>query len=186
MPQPKIAPYGSWKSPIAADLIVADSVGLGEVAIDGDDVYWTEMRPSEGGRYVLVRRAPDGQVSDVTPPQFNARTTVHEYGGGAFAVADGVVYFSNFADQRLYRQDPGGQPRPLTPQVDLRYADGDIDRRRGRIVCVREDHTAQGREAVNTLVSVDLNTGGPGEVLVSGNDFYAFPRLSPTARGWRG
>ena len=179
MAGPNIAPYGSWKSPITADLIVADSVGLGEVAIDGDDVYWTEMRPSEGGRYVLVRRTPDEQVSDVTPPPFNARTTVHEYGGGAFAVADGVVYFSNFADQRLYRQDPDGQPRPLTPQVDLRYADGDVDHRRGRMVCIREDHTARGGEAVNTPVTLDLDTGGPGEVIVSGNDFYAFPRLSP-------
>ena len=118
-------------------------------------------------------------ASEVTPAPFNARTTVHEYGGGAFAVADGVVYFSNFADQRLYRQDPGGQPRPLTPQVDLRYADGDVDRRRRRMVCVREDHTARGREAVNTLVTLDLDTGGPGEVIVSGNDFYAYPRLSP-------
>ncbi len=178
MNAPNVAPYGSWKSPITADLIVADSVGLGDMAIDGDDIYWTEMRPSEGGRYVLVRRAPDGGTEDVTPPPFNARTTVHEYGGAAFAVADGVVYFSNFADQRLYRQDPGKQPRPLSPEVDLRYADGDVDRSRGRMVCVREDHTAEGREAVNTLVGVDLDRGGPGEVLVSGNDFYAYPRLS--------
>jgi dipeptidyl aminopeptidase/acylaminoacyl peptidase len=104
---------------------------------------------------------------------------VHEYGGGAFVVADGTVYFSNFTDQRLYRQDPGCKPRPITPDVDLRYADGVIDRRRGRMICVREDHTDAGREAVNTLVSLDLKDGKGGQVLVSGNDFYSSPRLSP-------
>ena len=179
MAGPQVAPHGSWKSPITADLIVAGSIGLGQIALDGEDVYWVETRPVEDGRSVLVRRTPDGQTSDVTPPPFNVRTRVHEYGGGAFAVADGVVYFSNFADQRLYRQEAGGQPYPITPEEDLRYADGDIDHRQGRMVCVREDHTAGGREPINTLVSLDLERGGAGEVLVSGNDFYSSPRISP-------
>ena len=179
MAGPRVAPHGSWKSPITSDLIVSDSIVIAEIALDGDDMYWVEMRPGEGGRCVLVRRTPDGQTSDVTPPPFNVRTRVHEYGGGAFAVADGVVYFSNFADQRLYRQEAGGQPAPITPEEDLRYADGDIDRRRGRMVCVREDHTVGGREPINTLVSLDLERGGAGEVLMSGNDFYSSPRISP-------
>src|SRR5436305_11242326 len=145
----QIAPYGFWKSPITSDRIVAEVVGLGEIRLDGEDVYWAEMRPGEGGRSVIVRRTPDGTRSDQTPPPFNVRTRVHEYGGGAFTVHDGVIYFSNFSDQRLYRQDPGEAPRPITPEGEWRYADGVMDSRRGRMICVREDHTGPGREPVN-------------------------------------
>ncbi|UCG81211.1 MAG: S9 family peptidase, partial [Desulfobacterales bacterium] len=86
MTEPKVAPYGSWKSPITSDLIVAETIGLGQIVLDGQDVYWTEMRPTEGGRYVVVKRSSDGKTADVTPPAFNVRTRVHEYGGGAFVV----------------------------------------------------------------------------------------------------
>ena len=179
MAGPKVAPYGSWRSPITSDLIVSESIGLGQIAIDGDDIYWLEMRPAEGGRNVLVRRSPNGRIADVTPPPYDVRTRVHEYGGGAFVVSDGIVYFSNSADQRLYRHRAGSRPHPLTPEVDLRYADGVIDRLRRRMICVREDHTVAEGEVVNTVVSLDLERGGPGEVVVSGNDFYSTPRLSP-------
>ena len=179
MTEPTIAPYGSWKSPITSDLIVSESIGLGQIVVEGADVHWIEMRPGEAGRNVIVRRTPDGKMTDVNPQPFNARTRVHEYGGGVFAVMDGTVYFSNFDDQRLYRQAPGEQPQPLTPPIAMRYADGVVDRVRGRLICVREDHTVADREAVNTIVSVKLTGGDAGEILVSGNDFYAFPRLSP-------
>jgi hypothetical protein len=99
-----IAPYGSWKSPITTDRVIAGGIGLGQIVLDGADIYWTEQRPSEGGRNVIVRCTPDSKLTDMTPTPFNARTRVHEYGGGAFAVADGAIYFSNFSDQRLYRQ----------------------------------------------------------------------------------
>jgi dipeptidyl aminopeptidase/acylaminoacyl peptidase len=178
MAQPKVAPFGSWKSPITSDLIVSETIWPGESALDGDDIYWSEMRPAEGGRYVIVRRAPDGRIADITPPGFNVRTTVHEYGGGAYVVDSGTVYFSNFADQRLYRQDPGAAPRPITPEGDLRYADGVLDRRRGRLICVREDHTGAG-EAVNAIVAIALDGGRAAELLVQGRDFYSTPRLSP-------
>jgi dipeptidyl aminopeptidase/acylaminoacyl peptidase len=177
MSEPKTAPYGSWKSPITSDLIVSATIGLGFVAPDGEDLYWLEVRPTEGGRNVLVRRRPSGAVEDVTPPPFNVRTRVHEYGGGACLVRDGVVYFSNFGDQRLYRQEVGAEPRPLTRLDGMRYADAVLDGPRGRLICVREEHTGSG-EAVNTIVSIDVETGAE-EVLVSGNDFYSFPRLSP-------
>ena len=177
---PTIAPYGSWKSPITPDLIVQDSVGLGPVQLDGDDIYWVEMRPDEGARNVIVRRTPDGSTEDVNPPPFNVRTRVHEYGGLCFWVSDGVVFFVNFADQRVYRQEPGGQPTPITPDgVDIRYADGMIDAHRNRLVCVREDHRDAGREAVNTIVAIDLDQGGEGAVLISGSDFYGYPSVSP-------
>jgi dipeptidyl aminopeptidase/acylaminoacyl peptidase len=178
MSEPRNSPYGAWESPITPELITAKGVGLREAAVDGGDTYWIEGRPLEGGRAVLVRRAADSAIADATPPPFYVRTRVHEYGGGAYVVADGVVWFSNFADQRLYRQDPGAAPRPLTPAVDLRYADAVIDRRRGRLVAVREDHRPQDREAINTIAALDAERGGEGEVLVSGNDFYSNPRLS--------
>src|SRR5947209_15574389 len=141
MAERKTVPYGSWKSPITSDLIVREAVGLGQTAIDGEDIYWTELRPSEGGRIVIVRRSPNGRTTDVNPAPFNARTKVHEYGGGSYVVDRGTVFFSNFADQRLYRIDPGSEPRPITPKGKLRYADGEIDQRRGLMFCVREDHT---------------------------------------------
>ena len=174
-----LAPYGSWKSPITSDLIVTGTIGLGEITLDGNDTYWIESRPSEGGRNVIVRRTADGDTADVTPPGFNARTTVHEYGGGAYFVDAGTVYFSNFADQLLYRQAPGEPPRPITSTVRMRYADGVIDHRRNLAYCVREDHTGGGRDAINTLVKINLEGDSSGELIVSGNDFYSSPRLSP-------
>ncbi len=179
MNEKKIAQYGSWKSPITSDLIVSATIGLGQIAIDGDDICWVETRPAEKGRYVVVKRAPDGHTADLTPTPFNARTRVHEYGGGSFVVSDGVIWFSNFADQRLYRKDAGAEPLAITPEAELRYANGEIDCFRHRMICVREDHTVAGSEAVNTIVSLPLDGAGEQRVIVSGNDFYSSPRLSP-------
>ena len=177
---PAIAPCGSWESPITSDLIVQDAVTLGSIQLDGDDVYWVEIRPGEGGRNVIVRRTPDGAAGDVSPVPFNVRTRVHEYGGLCFWVTGGVVWFVNYADQRVYRQAPGTAPAALTPAgMDLRYGDGMVDRTRNRLVCVREDHRAAGREAVNTIVGLDLAGGGAGDVLVEGSDFYGCPAVSP-------
>ena len=174
-----VAPYGSWKSPITADVIVSETSRFGGLALDGEVVYWVESRPAEAGRYIIVQRTPDGRTVDVTPAPFNARTRVHEYGGGAFVVSAGTIYFSNFTDQRLYCQRPGSTPYPITPNAPLRYADGIIDRRRNRLICVREDHTDVEHEAVNSIVAVKLSDSPDVQVLVSGRDFYASPRLSP-------
>lgn len=179
-----VAPYGSWKSPITPDLILADAVGLAQPILDGQDVYWIEMRPSEGGRSVIVKHTSDGQLMDMIASPFNARTRVHEYGGGDFTVSEGTVYFSNFADQRLYCLTPGSpsQPEPITPDEQMRYADGIIDRQRGHMICIREDHTVEGREAVNTLVSLALDGSGQIQILASGNDFYSSAKLSPDGK----
>ena len=173
-----VSPYGSWKSPITSDLIVSGTVGLGQIAIDGDDIYWIEGRPSEAGRSVIVRRTPDGKITDVTPPPFNVRTRAHEYGGSSFVVAGGVVYFSHFADQRIYCQALDSQPEPLTPTANCRYADVIVDKQRNRLICVREDHAGEG-EAVNTIVSINLADGEDIQILTQGDDFYASPSLSP-------
>lgn len=172
------APYGTWESPITADLIASDTVRLGDIHIDRGNIYWVEMRPDEAGRYVIMVRTSDGKTADVTPPPFNARTRVHEYGGGSYIVFEGTVYFSHFKDNRLYIQEPGMMPRPLTPEGEMRYADLVVDRRHNRLLCVREDHSGEG-EAVNTLVAISLSDPDEGQVLVSGNDFYASPRISP-------
>jgi dipeptidyl aminopeptidase/acylaminoacyl peptidase len=190
MRTPQAAPYGSWSSPITSDLIVASTIGLSGILLDGSDVYWLEARPQENGRSVIVRRAADGTLVEVTPPwtgadekAFSVRTRVHEYGGGAYLVGDGVVYFCNDADQRLYRQERGETPVAITPDParprGLRYADGVLDARRGRMIWVREDHTAAAVEPVNTLVEIRLDGAQPQQVLQSGRDFYAAPRLSP-------
>jgi len=177
---PKIAPYGSWKSPITSDLIVEGSVGLSQPLFEGNNTYWIEMRPKEAGRNVIVRRNADGVCADVNPPPFNARTRVHEYGGGDYIVSGEIVYFSNFSDQRLYRQDGPNAPEALTAPGEMRYADACLDQARGRLICVREDHTRAGAEAANSIVSIFTEPGNEyGVVLVEGNDFYSTPRLSP-------
>ncbi|HYJ24014.1 MAG TPA: prolyl oligopeptidase family serine peptidase [Acidimicrobiia bacterium] len=166
--------YGTWDSPISAADTVGGIVDFGQIAADGDNLYWLEGRPSEGGRQVLVRRDDSGQIGDITPQPIYVRTQVHEYGGGAFIVDHGRVAYSELTDQRLYLLGHG----PITPEPSmpgaLRYADGRFlpD---GSIVCVRESH-GDG-EAVNEIVRIDPDTREV-EVLVTGRDFYASPRPS--------
>jgi hypothetical protein len=185
----KTAAYGSWKSPITSDL-VAQSITLSEARFDGEDVYWLEGRPQGSGRLVVVRASTvNGHATDVTSKPYNARTRVHEYGGASWLVADGDVYFSNFADGRLYRQPSNSShpvpltPAPAVPERQWRFADGVIDRSRQRWIGVREDHAGDG-EPINTVVAVDLHQPGreSGRVLVGGHDFLAAPRLSPDGR----
>jgi dipeptidyl aminopeptidase/acylaminoacyl peptidase len=173
-------PYGSWRSPVTAELIVSSTIGLGSPIPDGDDVYWLEGRPMEGGRQVLVRRRPDGSTADITPAPYNVRTRVHEYGGGSFAVRDGHAYFVNFADQHLYHVAPGGSPEALVGTGGLRFADFAIDKRRRLLFAVREDHTGGG-EAVNTVISISLDSGELS-LVAQGHDFFSTPRLSPDGR----
>jgi dipeptidyl aminopeptidase/acylaminoacyl peptidase len=176
------APYGSWRSPITASAVAAGSLGLGAIVVDGGDLYWAEGRPEEGGRVVIVRQGADGATRDVIPAPYNARTRVHEYGGGAYAVRDGTIYFSHFGDNRVYRVDPGGAPRAITPADARRYADLVIDGPRGRLLAICEDHSQAGREAVNTLVALDAAGERAPQTLAAGHDFYSSPALSPDGR----
>ncbi|MBB3086434.1 prolyl oligopeptidase family serine peptidase [Geodermatophilus sabuli] len=185
MPTSTGIPYGSWPTPITSELVVRAAARLGEVAVDGDDVWWSESRPGEGGRSALVRRGADGRTADALPPPWNARTRVHEYGGGAWTVTDGVLWFVDFADQRLYRLDPGAaEPVAVTAEPDrsagVRYAD--LQLVPGGVLAVRETHTAGGAAAdvVNEVVRVGAD--GTSEVLVTGPDFVSDPRPSPDGR----
>jgi dipeptidyl aminopeptidase/acylaminoacyl peptidase len=178
-----VQPCGTWRSPITAALVAAQGLRLSGVSLDADDIYWLEGRPDEGGRVAIVRWR-DGERADATPPGFSARTRVHEYGGGAYAVRRGIAYAANFADQRVYRIaiDAGSPPEPLTPEGPWCYADLQVDERRGRLIGVREDHTAGAQDALTTLVAIPAATSGAPPhptVLLSGYDFYSTPRLSP-------
>jgi dipeptidyl aminopeptidase/acylaminoacyl peptidase len=179
----QLAPFGSWKSPITADAIVADSIGLSSIVLDGTDIYWLESRPQEAGRNVVVRRTKDGKISDVTPLEYNVRTRVHEYGGAAYTVLNQQVYFSNNSDNCLYVQDLQGdnpeQVRQLTHDKTKRYADLTIDPHRQRLICVQEEHDSSELEPLNTIVSIGLTKTDDISVMVGGCDFYAAPRLSP-------
>ena len=176
-----VAPFGTWTSPITPQDVAAAALRLGSVVVDGDDIYWIEGRPAEGGRSVIVSRDGRGRIADVTPQGTDVRTRVHECRRRrVHAVSRGNVDYSEFADQRIYRLGPQGQPEPLTPAGDWYFADWSVDVFRERLVAVREDHTVRGREAMTTLVSVPF-AGEPtsGTVVVSGHDFYATPRFSP-------
>jgi dipeptidyl aminopeptidase/acylaminoacyl peptidase len=184
-----VAPYGSWRSPIEAAAVARGWIGPSEIQVDGDALWWLEHRPDEGGRQVVCCREPGGAVITVTPPGFSARTTAHEYGGGACLVRGGTAWFSSFADQRLYRQAPGGAPEPVSPVPavpgGLRYADACITPDGAWLVCVRERHEGDDSgKVVNDLVAVPADGDGSAGpwVLSSGRDFYAAPRLSPDGR----
>ncbi|SDH09998.1 S9 family peptidase [Klenkia brasiliensis] len=175
-------PFGSWPTPITSELVVRAAARLGEVAVDSGDVWWAESRAAEGGRTVLVRRSPDGTTTDLLPAPWNARTRAHEYGGGAWTVADGTVWFTDFADQRLYRVVPGGDPEPLTPEPaipsGIRFADLSVTPG-GQVLCVRETHAASGAAADVVHEVVTVAPDGTTEVLVTGPDFVSGPRLGP-------
>jgi dipeptidyl aminopeptidase/acylaminoacyl peptidase len=183
---PEVLPYGSWRTPVTSAVVVASAVGLYEVLVDGEDVLWSELRPAEGGRTELVRRAPDGGTTDLLPEGQDARSGVHEYGGGAWWVRDRVVWFAAWDDQRLYRLDPvtGAAealvPEPAAPRGD-RYADGDLTPDGEWIACVREHHPPGGGpvDVGNEIVRLAAHRPSTPQVLVSGPDFVTSPRFSP-------
>jgi len=153
------------------------AVGLGPVMLDGDAVYWTEQRPWEQGRSVLVRRDRDGTVRDLTPAPYNVRSKVHEYGGGAMTVGLGGAWFVDARDQRIYRAEGEDRTiRPITQATGAGYADLQLDAGRERLIAVSETPKAGG-EAENRLVSISFT--GAITPLVEGADFYAMPVLSP-------
>jgi dipeptidyl aminopeptidase/acylaminoacyl peptidase len=183
MSERRHAPYGSWASPISAEMLAVAGVGLSEPLLSDGFAYWRESRPDEAGRNVVVRGDPWSEPQDVTPPGFDARTTVHEYGGGSYSVHRGTVFFSNFADQRLYRQASGAEPVPITGATDgrQRFADGSITADGTWWIGVRERHAEPDvpSTVVNDLVALPTDGSADPTVLAEGRDFYSNPVMSP-------
>jgi dipeptidyl aminopeptidase/acylaminoacyl peptidase len=180
----KPAPFGTWRSPIAAADLARSAISLNYVQVGSGVPYWVESRPTESGRYVIVTLGADGRIVERTPAGFNARTRVHEYGGRPYALGRGEIYFTNFADQRLYVQRANTSPVALTPE-GYRYADFELVPSARRLLAVREDHTGPG-EPENAIVAVDLEPSDAGRstehVLFANTDFVAYPRASADGR----
>jgi dipeptidyl aminopeptidase/acylaminoacyl peptidase len=170
--------FGSWTSPITADAVVAETESLLEPRIDGDNIYWIEGRPLEKGRNVVVARAADGTVRDITPSPFDARSQVYSYGGGAYAVNDSVVYFVNVGDNQIYQQVAGGAPAKITSHPNCLFSDICVDVRRNRLIAIREERpNGDVINAIHMLVAIDIATGREA-TLDSAYDFYSSPTLN--------
>jgi dipeptidyl aminopeptidase/acylaminoacyl peptidase len=177
------APYGTWESPITAEMVAGSGVSLFAPWLEDGVAWWLEGRPIEGGRVVLVRGGA-GEAADVTPTEFNVRTMVHEYGGGAYCLHDGTVYFSNFDDGWLYRQAPGEAPAAISPDVEgrrHRYADGRVTADGRLWIGIRERHEGSGRpdQVVNELIAIPTDGSSEPRIVAGGRDFYSNPRISP-------
>ncbi|CAD5991512.1 prolyl oligopeptidase family serine peptidase [Agreia sp. COWG] len=192
-----IAPFGSWTSPISAEALAGSGHPVGAGAYVGDEIWWQELRPTEGGRISIRRAGGAGEPEDVLPAPWNARTRVHEYGGGAWAVAEladtpPALVFSNFDDQRVYRLDvdvtgdvtgdaAAAVPVPLTPSdAGMRFAE--LQLRGDEIIAVRETHA--GDALSRDIVAIPLDgtaASDPSRIrsIVAGSHFVAFPRVSP-------
>ncbi len=178
-----VVPFGAWPSPFAIELLTRGAIVFGEIGAAGGRRWWLEGRAEEGGRQVLVLLGADGSATRLTPEGFNARCRVHEYGGGAYLLADEVVVVSDFGTGRLHRITAPEVLEPLTPEGHAwRFADLSVDRARNRILAIREDHDpdtlARHGEAENAVVAIDLGSGEVS-VLAEGSDFFSSPRLSP-------
>jgi dipeptidyl aminopeptidase/acylaminoacyl peptidase len=183
---PTVAPYGAWSSPISAELVARAGTRLTGGWLAQGTAWWLEGRPAENGRVVLMKSERGGEPVDVVPQGFNVRTMVHEYGGGAYVVHDGVVFCSQFDDQRLYRIDPGAEPTPITAEVPgatHRYADGRVTEDGGLWIGVRERHEGESsRDVINELVAIPTNGSGEPKIIAGGRDFYSSPRIAPDGR----
>ncbi len=181
MTGPTVTPFGEWPSPITAASLVSGAVGISECCVDGDDVWWAEARPDEGGRTALIRWR-DGAAEEVTPADAYVRTLVHEYGGGSWWVDNGVAYYVDLSDQRLRRLVPGREPVFLTAEPDaprrVRFADFRIDAEGSFVIAVRETHHDD-REPTNDLVAIPTDGSMEMRDLWGGTDFVSSPRLSP-------
>lgn len=201
--EPEPTTYGCWPSPVTAQMLTRPSLALAEIQADDAACWWSESRPGEGGRTQLVRRDEFGGRVDVLPEGYDARTLVHEYGGGAWTVDAGTVVFSNLVDQRIYRLDPGtAEPVVISPAPEsekgLRYGDLHVVSGPGWagsrwVLAVRESHEPmaleRNGEPVNEIVAVPLDGSAADDasdvvVLVTGPDFVSSARTHDGRLAW--
>jgi dipeptidyl aminopeptidase/acylaminoacyl peptidase len=164
-------------------MVARAGTGLSNVWLVDGVAWWLESRPAEAGRVVLMRADPGAEPRDVTPDGFSVRTRVHEYGGGAYCAQGETVYFTNHADQRLYRQDPEQEPVAITPDVPghrHRYADGRVTGDGRLWIGIRERHEGtRPEEVVNELVALPTDGSSDPVPIAAGRDFYSNPRIAP-------
>ena len=174
-------PLGCWPSAISAELVAGKSLRLGALQADKGSLYWSESRPDEGGRGVILRAGPDGCVSDMLPAPWSARSKVHEYGGGEFLASSGRIFFVEAGDQDIFELIPDEAPKRLTNEQNMRFADMAFDASRNRLIAIAERHEAGSHNPENLLVSISLDAGEVSAVqtLSEGRDFYATPRIGP-------
>ncbi|MDR0959042.1 MAG: prolyl oligopeptidase family serine peptidase [Propionibacteriaceae bacterium] len=187
MEETMIAPAGSWPSPVTPADLAGSSVRLGGGFADGGDLYWLVGDPRDRGRVAVFRRH-DGVVAEVAPG-LDARSRVHEYGGGAAAARDGVVVLTDALSGRVHVVDEGSVPRPITPaDSPWRYggfALAPVAPGKPRlVVCVREDHSDANAEPVDALVVLDLDSDNAtgGGIFAIGADFYHTPWVGDDGR----
>lgn len=174
---PSTQPYGSWKSPITSSTLVESAIKLGDITIDGNTVYWNEIRPSEKGRSVVVKW-DQSQGIDINQDPYNVRTRVHEYGGGSYTVHEGTLYFTNFKDQHFYSLSPDGTIKQLTTADNKRYANPVYDPEDNLIYAIEETHNSE-TDVINSLVAIDAEGKLEVQTLHSGHDFYSSIALNP-------
>lgn len=175
-----IAPYGEWRSPVTSELVAAGHMRLAQPTLCGKGIYWLETRSTEQGRNTLMRAEPASEPTELTASPFNVRTRAHEYGGGAYLIADERAWFVNDADQCIYelrfQNEPRHEPRRLTEPDELRFADLILDVRHDRLIAIAEDHGHRGQPK-NSLVAISLADGDVA-VLAEGFDFFSSPTLT--------
>jgi hypothetical protein len=195
--------YGSWSSPLTAQSVSLDSGDMNFLRANSSGVFFINSVDGKKDKQAVWHLSSNGELNRLTPTNYNVRSRVHEYGGAPYCVHGNTLWFCNLADQAIYRQDfsidrmplPEAltEPRPLTPVEPtlagkLQYADLLIDPSFNRLICVREDHRRSdpdnfdANSIINVLVSIDLETGGEGEILYAGSDFVSSPRLSPDGK----
>lgn len=187
------AAYGSWPSPVTAELLTSANVGLSEPQLDGGDCYWLESRPLERGRSTVVKRGADGNQEDILPAPLNARSRVNEYGGGSYCVHEGIVYFVLLDDQRIYRLDsrsPSKEPEALTPEGPWRYGNVVMDQGGRRLLAVCEDHSQPDQEEQTSVaaIALDAKSVQAPKKLIVGKNFYSSPAIAPDGKriAWLG
>ena len=185
MSRKETLPYGSWSSPITANMLVSGAKGISEVVPDGQSVWWAESRPSESGR-VAIMRWENGHAEEISPAGANVRTTMHEYGGGAWWAENGVLWYVDYSDQRLRQLQPGNDVKLLSAEPKaskaLRYADIRPTPCRRWLICVHEKHSDKTTQPQNLLIAVASNGSGDSLELATGADFYGSPVLSPDGK----
>lgn len=184
MTSPRNAPYGSWHSPISAEMLAGSAIKLSQTFIDSNRAYWIESRAAEKGRSVIVSSDFSGaNLEEITTPEYNVRSAVHEYGGGQAIIEKGNVFFSHFGDHNVYMQALGQKKAtPLSREKNSRYADFCLDEKRNRLILVREEHYGPGEEPLNFLDVLGLDGKTEAGMLLAGSDFFSSPRVSPDGK----